>query len=109
KKLLSMKAYFETGRRRPLLLCAYHVNKMIAVCESRRRHGRRKRSKSLRDNALERGLVLRELRNYRGQGSPSTRRTVPYLLAPYFCVYLPPRLHRAGRAGFNLGVLSYGA
>ncbi len=104
-----MKAYFETGRRRPLDLYAYHVNKMIAVSESRRRHYRRKQSKSLRDNTLERGLVLRELRNCSGHGSPSPRRTLPYLLAPYFCVYLPPRLHRAGRAGFNSGFLSHGA
>ncbi len=104
-----MKAYFETGPRRPLGLCAYHVNKMIAVSESRRRHSRRKQSQSLRDNALERGLILLEFRNYSGQGSPSPCRTVPDLLAAYFCVYLPPRLHRAGRAGLNSGVLSHGA
>ena len=89
---------------RPLGLPKKLVNKMILVREES--PGRPAFIRSVRDDALECGSLLRGFRRLDGQRPKRTWRTLPKLLAPDFRFCLPPRVFGRGRTRPDTGFFS---
>jgi len=80
----------------------------MAGCGAGRRYRRRAEPKPIRNHAVERGSFLYGFHGGKRYGAQGAQRTVSNLLAADFRLYLPPRLRRARRSGFNSGFSSYG-
>src|SRR5207244_3983364 len=94
---------------RPLRLCENDVNKMIPAREERRHDRGRTPAESVCNDALEFDSVVRKLRHHERKCAPSGGGALPDLLAADLRIYLPTRLFRFRRPGFNSGFFPYGA